>query len=66
MRNIEPFPSKQMYLYLSLVEKKNSRALSYYRLKELFDLVILTYFNQYLETRTPTIDENNLFLIKDD
>ena len=57
MRNIETFPSKQMYLYLSLVERKVAGF--YYNMdgrrdcigwEALFGLVILTYFHQYLDT----------------
>ena len=41
MRNIETFPSKHMYLYLSLVERK---------VAEFYDnMVKMTYFHRFLQ-----------------
>ena len=42
MRNIETFPSKQMYLYLSLVERKVAE---FYH-----NMVKMTYFHCFLRT----------------
>ena len=42
MRNIETFPSKQMYLYHSLVERK---VLEFYH-----NMVKMTYFHCFLQT----------------
>ena len=42
MRNIERFPSKHMYLYLSLVERKVAE---FYH-----DMVKMAYFHRFLKT----------------
>ena len=42
MRNIETFPSKHMYLYLSLVERKVAE---FYH-----NMVKMTYFHRFLQT----------------
>ena len=42
MRNIETFPSKHMYLYLSLVERKVAE---FY-----YNMVKMTYFHRFLQT----------------
>ena len=42
MRNIETFPSKHMYLYLSLVERK---VVEFYH-----NIVKMTYFHHFLRT----------------
>ena len=44
MRNIETFPSKQIYLYLSLVERKVAEF--YHNMDGRHYLVELTYFHQ--------------------
>ena len=42
MRNIEIFPSKHMYLYLSLVERK---------VAEFYHIIVkMTYFHRFLQT----------------
>ena len=48
MRNIETFPSKQMYLYLSLVERKVA---GFYH-----NMVKMTYFHRFLRTIDGVLD----------
>ena len=51
IRNIETFPSKQMYPYISLVERKVAEFFHYVdRKKALFGLVKLTYFHHFFQT----------------
>ena len=48
MRNIETFPSKQMYPYLSLDERKVAEF--YHDIDRRFGLVKMTYFHQLFRT----------------
>ena len=49
MRNIETFPSKHMYLYLSLVERKVAE---FYH-----NMVKMTYFHRFLQTIDGVLDD---------
>ena len=48
MRNVETFPSKQMYPYLSLDERKVAEF--YHDIDRRFGLVKMTYFHQLFRT----------------
>ena len=47
MRNIETFPSNQMYLYLSLVERKVTEFYHNIDRRQRFGLVKMTYSNRF-------------------
>ena len=49
MRSIEIFPSKQMYPYLSLVERKEAEFFHYID-RRLIGLVKMTYFLHFFQT----------------
>ena len=49
MRNIETYPSKQMYPYLSLVERKVAEFFHNMDVRR-YSVWLLSYFHQYLET----------------
>ena len=53
MRNIETFPSKHMYLYLSLVERKVAE---FYQ-----NMVEMTYFHRLFQTIDGVLGKNFFF-----